>query len=86
MKKMKVLLALLLAALLLTGCAGLGSMLSGTQMIKYEDMEYVRPDMGAPQNRQLQFFDFRALRQVSAHFLLPHSAQPRQTRRSLVHP
>lgn len=45
MKKMRVVLAWLLAAVLLTGCAGLASVPQGAQMVKYEDMEYVRPDM-----------------------------------------
>ena len=45
MKKIKLILAWLLAAAMLTGCAGLTSAQSGVQMVKYEDMEYVRPDM-----------------------------------------
>lgn len=45
MKKIKLILAWLLIAAMLTGCAGLTSALNGVQMVKYEDMEYVRPDM-----------------------------------------
>ena len=46
MKKFGRLLALLLVMALLTGCAGFTSALKGTAMVRYEDMEYVRPDMG----------------------------------------
>lgn len=46
MRKIWKLTALILAAVLLTGCAGLTSALNGVSMVKYEDMEYTRPDMG----------------------------------------
>lgn len=45
MKKKTFLLILMLVALLLAGCAGLTSALNGVSMVKYSDMEYVRPDM-----------------------------------------
>ena len=47
MKKLTKLLALVLAFMLLTGCAALTSALNGTQMVHYQDMVYVRPDMDA---------------------------------------
>ena len=49
MKKICRLLALVLAVLLLTGCAGLTSALNGTEMVPYRDMDYTRPDMDAMQ-------------------------------------
>ena len=50
MKKLTRLLALVLALVLLTGCAGLTAALNGTEMVPYRDMQYTRPDMDAMEN------------------------------------
>lgn len=47
MKKLTKLLALVLALVLLTGCAALTAALNGTEMVHYRDMKYTRPDMAA---------------------------------------
>ena len=47
MKKLTKLLALVLTVALLTGCAGLTSALNGVSMVRYEDMQYTRPDLDA---------------------------------------
>lgn len=50
MKKLTKLLALVLALVLLTGCAELTSALNGTDMVHYRDMEYTRPNMQRMEN------------------------------------
>ena len=50
MKKLTRLLALVLALVLLTGCAELTSALNGTDMVHYRDMEYTRPNMQRMEN------------------------------------
>lgn len=47
MKGFRVFLALFLILALLTGCSGFSSLLQGTGIVHYRDMEYSRPDMGA---------------------------------------
>ena len=46
MKKLRIILALVLAALMLCGCSMLPGLLGGMTMTRYQDMEYTRPDLG----------------------------------------
>ena len=45
MKRFLQLTALVLCVCLLTGCGSLSAALNGLNLVRYEDMEYVRPDM-----------------------------------------
>lgn len=45
MKKMMKVLAVFLAAVLLTGCSGFRPVYNSVEMVKYEEMDYVRPDL-----------------------------------------